>query len=705
MSALSVIGGSRDSARTFGWRVMLLFMLLVIFRLSVAVVEDPIAFYYGPSGDQVFDYFFPDYYSVDVQSLAAANPDVRLTVLQTRFYHRQRYFYAGGGRRLPGWLNSTTNGQAVPGHNFAVEIDYVQDVQFHDPPHPHIGVDLNSLSSLTTGGYSEEVTVWIDYYSSSKTLDVYIGDIDWKPPSPTVSTYVDLTEILSQGMFVGFSASAAVNDDEYYFQLEVIGWTFNSNGPAPDLRRNGDGTLFDPAVEARKRKMRTIVLAVAITIPSGLVFLVLMFIIWKLYRRNARLTALAKAHAIDTSMLEDRGAKRFKFKPLSTATKEFSSSQLLGTGGFGSVYMGKLLVKGCAKPIEVAVKRISDTSKQGASEFLAEVKTIGQAQHRNLVRLLGWCHERGELLLVYDYMPNGSVDHHLYKSTPGETVLTWSRRLKIVSGVASALAFLHEEWEQRVIHRDVKSSNIMLDRDFNARLGDFGLARSTEHDKELLCTAVAGTRGYMAPELGMTFKPTEKTDVYSFGAVVLEVATGKKPMLSQQDREALKEVFLVDWVWGLYRDNALLDAADGTLHNAYDPGEMSMFLKIGLLCCHPNPDDRPTMRDVINVWKGSNPFPPLPRSRPVPVFPLNPDGLALNRKWDDTTVLASSPYGEEDQSGTGTFGSDSYHRAVKIPSNDDADSSRAPQETDGRSGGSATNTLRYRRPSTTSLPF
>ncbi|CAM6126785.1 unnamed protein product [Calypogeia fissa] len=151
----------------------------------------------------------------------------------------------------------------------------------------------------------------------------------------------------------------------------------------------------------------------------------------------------------------------------------------------------------------------------------------------------------------------------------GETVVTWSRRLKIVSGVAKALASLHDEYvNQRVIHRDVKSSNIMLDRDFNARLGDLG--RSTEHDKELLCTAVAGTRGYMAPELGMTCKPTENTDVYSFGAVVLEVATGKKPMLSQEDREALKEVFLVDWVWGLYRDDALLNAAGCILHNAYD---------------------------------------------------------------------------------------------------------------------------------------
>ncbi|CAM6126786.1 unnamed protein product [Calypogeia fissa] len=464
----------------------------------------------------------------------------------------------------------------------------------------------------------------------------------------------------------------------------------------------------DERRQKRKKKRQIIITTLITAIPSGLVFIVLMFIISKLYRRNARLTALAKTHAIDTSMLDNRGAKSFKFKALSTATKGFSSSQLLGTGGFGSVYMGKLVVKEAAKPIDVAVKRISDTSKQGASEFLAEVKIIGQAQHRNLVRLLGWCHDKGELLLVYDYMPNGSVDHHLYKSTPGETVLTWSRRLKIVSGLATALAFLHEEWEQRVIHRDVKSFNIMLDGDFNARLGDFGLARSTEHDKELLCTAVAGTRGYMAPELGMTFKPTEKTDVYSFGAVVLEVATGKKPMLSQQDREALKEVFLVGWVWSLYQDDALVDAADSSLQNAYDQAEMIMFLKIGLLCCHPNPDDRPTMRDVINIWKGLSPFPPLPRSRPVPIFPLSAYGLALNCNWDDTTVPDTAAEGDEaEESGAATCALDSDgETALTIRSPDSDVESLPSQKTEGgKDHGSGNSVLRYRQRTTNSLPF
>ncbi|CAM6117422.1 unnamed protein product [Calypogeia fissa] len=291
----------------------------------------------------------------------------------------------GEGGGYLGWLNSTTNGQPVPGHNFAVEINFVQDVEFHDPPYPHIGVDVNSLSSVATvdiGNSLEDlVTVWIDYIGYELTLYVYVGDMYQKPLEPTLLVEIDLTQIIiSRGMFVGFAGSIVGVDDP----LEVIGWSFNSFGPAPDLPRNGDGTLFDPAVEARKRKLQAILsLAFAITIPSVLVFLTLVFIICTLYGRNARLTALAKRHNIQPIML-DQGPKPFKHKALSIATKGFTSSQLLGTGRFGSVYMGKLVVKGAAKPAEVAVKRISDTSKQRASEFLAEVKIIGQAQHRNL---------------------------------------------------------------------------------------------------------------------------------------------------------------------------------------------------------------------------------------------------------------------------------------------------------------------------------
>ncbi|CAM6105063.1 unnamed protein product [Calypogeia fissa] len=536
-----------------------------------------------------------------------------------------------------------------------------------------------------------ELTMWIEYSDTNRILDIFVtgtgatcgGNVQdaapllCKPLYPVMS-YVDinLTSAIPQdgNMSVGFWVGNVIND------CRINGWTFNSEGPAPDFGRDFNGVLIDPKQTKWERRVE-FTRRGGIIIAPVVVFLILTFIICILYRRNTRLAALARKYDIDTCML-DRGPQNFKYKVLSAATKGFSSNSLLGSGGFGSVYRGKLVLKGDKKPTEVAVKRISATSRQGAQEFLSEVKIIGQAQHRNLVRLLGWCHQRGELSLVYEYMPNGSLDKLLYRKKDchdhanGEaTVLTWTRRLRIVSGIATALAFLHEEWEHRVIHRDVKSSNVMLDHDFNARLGDFGLARMYDHSQVAPSTAVlAGTFGYMAPELFQRLKVTDKTDVYSFGALVLEVATGKRPLLVEKGNKTYDDMFLVDWVWDLYRDDKLLDAADSRLRNAYDPGEMLTFLKLGLLCSHPDPNERPTMRDVINIWKGSSPFPPLPKSRPVPVYAIIP----LTDENDTNTKVGPSAYGvsgQPDESLGPAFTFDSNgHMVCTLSSTDDEDS-------------------------------
>ncbi|CAM6115765.1 unnamed protein product [Calypogeia fissa] len=276
-----------------------------------------------------------------------------------------------------------------------------------------------------------------------------------------------------------------------------------------------------------------------------------------------------------------------------------------------------------------------------------------------------------------------------------------------MSGVATALTYLHEEWEQRVIHRDVKSSNVMLDRDFNARLGDFGLARLSEHDQAPQSTVVlAGTYGYLAPELAATLKATEKTDVYSFGVMVLEVATGRKPILSAEDERNFNGRLLVDWVWGLYRDDALVDAADCRLDSAWDAGEMITFLKIGLLCCHPDPDERPSMREVLNIWRGTSPFPPLPSTKPVPTFISRAQAFIGDTtakisigdthhsdlaSWDETSNL-----GPDDQKAPILFPKDGMH---------DGDSSQ-PKTFGGWGGSSPIAMVRLRRYSTaTSLPM
>ena len=183
---------------------------------------------------------------------------------------------------------------------------------------------------------------------------------------------------------------------------------------------------------------------------------------------------------IDMSMENEfetgSGPKKFSYGQLSRATNNFSEEQKLGEGGFGGVYRGFLRDLNSY----VAVKRISKGSKQGIKEYASEVRIISRLRHRNLVQLIGWCHEKKELLLVYEFMENGSLDSHLFQE---KTMLTWAMRYKIAQGLASALLYLHEEWEQCVVHRDVKSSNVMLDSNFNAKLGDFGLARLVDHEK------------------------------------------------------------------------------------------------------------------------------------------------------------------------------------------------------------------------------
>ncbi|KAF3634366.1 L-type lectin-domain containing receptor kinase IX.2 [Capsicum annuum] len=187
------------------------------------------------------------------------------------------------------------------------------------------------------------------------------------------------------------------------------------------------------------------------------------------------------------------GPRKFSYKELDTSTNHFSEERKLGEGGFGEVYNGYLI----DLDIAVAVKKISRGSKQGKKEYITEVKVISRLRHRNLVQLIGWCHDQGKFLLVYEFMPNGSLDFHLFgKGNP----LSWAMRYKIALGLASALLYLHEEWEQCVIRRDIKSSNIMLDSSFNVKLGDFGLARLIDHELGPQTTGLAETLGYLAPE-------------------------------------------------------------------------------------------------------------------------------------------------------------------------------------------------------------
>ncbi|CAN6338890.1 unnamed protein product [Urochloa humidicola] len=256
-----------------------------------------------------------------------------------------------------------------------------------------------------------------------------------------------------------------------------------------------------------------------------------------------------------------------------------------------------------------AIKKFSKGSKQGRKEYASEVRIISRLRHRNLVKLIGWCHDGSELLLVYELMPKGSLDKHLYSA---DNILSWSVRYKIVLEIASAVLYLHQEWEQCVLHRDIKPSNVMLDEFFNAKLGDFGLARLVEHVRGSHTTELAGTRGYLDPECTATGSFSKESDIYSFGVLLLEVACGRRAIVDLPDGGV---VHLARRVSELHDQRKVLDAAHPWLR-VFNDREMECLLLVGLWCTHQDRSLRPSIRQAVSVLRFEAPLPSLPARMP-----------------------------------------------------------------------------------------
>ncbi|KAI8540907.1 hypothetical protein RHMOL_Rhmol08G0021900 [Rhododendron molle] len=452
-------------------------------------------------------------------------------------------------------LDYDTNNQAV-----AVEFDTFPN--HWDPSLNHVGIDVHSIRSATqcvweTGLANNEIAnAWVIYNSSTTTLSVYLT-YDENPVFQgnymILSYVVDLRNVLPEWVNVGFSAATGSGAEIH----NIVSWNFNS-------------TLEDGVVGSHKMNLRLVFgLAVIVgTLSCGV------GLFWFMKRKNINSRGNndtgVDASTDDDDIEKGKGPRRFRFSELSHATNNFFEGGKLGEGGFGGVYKG-VLNDGLK---EIAVKRISKGSKQGKKEFKSEVKIISRLRHRNLVQLVGWCHEQEEFLLIYEFMPNGSLDTHLFG---GKSKLTWTVRYKIALGLAFALLYLHEEWEQCVIHRDIKSSNIMLDSNYNARLGDFGLARLVDHELGLETTVLAGTMGYLAPECVITGNASKESYVYSFGVVALEIACGRKPIL-ELNRDLGRHERLSEWVWSLYGKGQLLEAVDKDLTMEYDEHQLERLM-------------------------------------------------------------------------------------------------------------------------------
>ncbi|XP_062175878.1 receptor-like serine/threonine-protein kinase SD1-8 [Alnus glutinosa] len=291
----------------------------------------------------------------------------------------------------------------------------------------------------------------------------------------------------------------------------------------------------------------------------------------------------------------------FSYESVSTATNNFSAVNKLGEGGYGPVYKGKSL-----RGQEVAVKMLSKRSGQGIEEFRNETILIAKLQHRNLVRILGCCIERDEKILIYEYMPNQSLDVYLFDPIR-KKMLAWQTRVHIIEGIAQGLLYLHQYSRLRIIHRDLKPSNILLDSEMNPKISDFGMARIVGgNETEANTNRIVGTYGYMPPEYAIDGLYSIKSDVFSFGVLVLEIISGKK----NTDFYNSSSLNLLSYAWGLWICDLSLELMDPTIGYSSSSSLPLRFINIGLLCVQESPTDRPTMPDVVSMI--SNEHAPLP---------------------------------------------------------------------------------------------
>ncbi|XP_057465184.1 L-type lectin-domain containing receptor kinase IX.1-like [Actinidia eriantha] len=502
----------------------------------------------------------------------------------------------------------------------------------------HVGININSIVSNVSAVWESNITdgmeneAWIKYDSNSKNLTVVFTG--WRNNARVESGFhllVDLRDCgLPEWVEFGFSASTGL----YFEKNNVKSWQFHSS--ALQIVEPGSDPLTPTPKKRRAKNMGLVVglIVGSCALVGGLALVG--FGLWKRSRGKEE-EEFGIVMSMENEFEMGSGPKKFSYGQLFRATNNFSEEQKLGEGGFGGVYRGFLRDLNSY----VAVKRISKGSKQGIKEYASEVRIISRLRHRNLVQLIGWCHEKKELLLVYEFMENGSLDSHLFK---GKTMLTWAMRCKIAQGLASALLYLHEEWEQCVVHRDVKSSNVMLDSNFNAKLGDFGLARLVDHEKGSQTTVLAGTMGYLAPECVVTGKASKETDVYSFGVVALEIACGRKPFDLKVQESQMR---MVEWVWDLYGTGKLLEAADPKLSIDFDAKEMECLMVVGLWCAHPDHALRPSIRQAIQVLNFEAPLPILPAKLPALTFfsaPVNSPTSLISLVPGTTISNTSSSY-------------------------------------------------------------
>ncbi|KAM5577104.1 L-type lectin-domain containing receptor kinase IX.1-like [Rosa sericea] len=548
------------------------------------------------------------------------------------------FFLAPFGYQIPpnsaggflGLLN-TTDSDYAGSQIVVVEFDPFVNPEW-DPPYQHVGINKNSISSVASTPWNislhdgDTTDVWITYSATTTTLSVnwsYRTTPASAEETTSLSYQIDLAKVLPEWVTVGFSAGTR----DAGTRNQIVSWEFNST-----LDRKYPGSGLG---KGAKKTLTIIAVLVAVSVVSLIAGMVAANIP-RLYRWRYKKGIVTEPGAEEERLTSinqdscDRGAgmRRFPYSEIERATNNFSEE--VGAGGSSTVFRGNLPTDDTA----VAVKKISSRSGQGRKECMTEVKLISSLRHPNLVQLKGWGHDKEEktFLLVYEFMPNGSLDAHLFGKG---CALTWDDRYKICGGLATALLYLHDPylhqgWKQCVVHRDIKSSNILLDPSFNVKLGDFGLARLMDFELDPETTGWAGTPGYVDPEYVLSRKASKESDVYSFGVVILEIATGER---------SVDSMGLVERVWDLYEQGKLLSAVDKRLQE-YDKKQAERLMLVGLWCAHPIRNERPSIRKAIEYIHFDADLPNLPKKMPVRVYqqPILPPSVSSTEALSTTSL-------------------------------------------------------------------
>ncbi|KAK8618409.1 hypothetical protein V6N13_132401 [Hibiscus sabdariffa] len=426
--------------------------------------------------------------------------------------------------------------------------------------------------------------LWIDY--ADLVLNVTVAPIGIKRPKrPLLNFSFNLSDVFEDEMYVGFTSTSTGSQSP-----RILAWSFSNTNfrLSESLIATGLPSFTIPKTPFYKH--RSFIAGVTVGSFFVLVSIAIFYLcLIKRERRQAREIAGMEGWEFKYWL------HRMTYQEIDAATNGFSDENMIGFGGNGKVYKGVL-----PGGTEIAVKRISHENN-GRREFLAEISSLGRLKHQCLVGLKGWCKkEQGTFMLIYDYMKNGSLDKRVYCDYDESKMLSCDDRIRILKDVASAILYLHEGWEAKVLHRDIKASNVLL-RYMNGRLGDFGLARMDGQGQVANTTRAVGTVGYLAPEVLIGRRASTQTDVFSFGILILEVMCGRRPL--EEGKPAL-----VEWVWKLMVQHELLAAVDARLrtNRGFDEEQVEKVLHLGLLCSYPNPDSRPTMRQVVKVLEGKN---------------------------------------------------------------------------------------------------